>query len=249
MAAPRPFPLQWARQSAGQTQQPADGSRLFDAYAVNPAALPTAPEQPKVQVVINPAPSAWPWLRFNDENCDSFEVNALQVLDTLAYGKYLIGIINADTFFYIKFDGTDLPASYDGRGEELVTFDKTANFIPLALETEDRFDHVPTNIATDGRRGMFTTGTDVFVFDTKDNSLLRIDSPSPDNVNESLEDDAWVDVGWADGYFFLISRGGQFWHSQNQQVEFDQLDNDICRAPAGALQISSGPELCRYHPC
>ena len=48
--------------------------------------------------------------------------------------------------------------------------------------------------------------------------------PTPDNPSDTLPDEDWVDAVWLEGYFVLVARAGQVFHSNLHSVQFDQLD-------------------------
>ena len=190
----RPFTLQWARQSAGATQDPADGSSLIDTYAVNPAALPSAPNQPKVAVELTPAPSLSEYLalpalmNFNwthpDRGAQTADavINAVTTIDHPSYGQRLVGVCAGVWFFEIPFDGGagNPAANYDGRGTLHSQAFATANFTRFKdadLDTEELLGTDPTRLATDGRRVLFVTRSHALVYDADDSSFKIAHAP------------------------------------------------------------------------
>ena len=240
--AQRPFPLQWARQSAGESQDPADGSRLIDCYAVNPAALPTAPDQPKVPVALNPRPSRNAWLNlpglnnFHWRRADGTQVNAqpsvngLALIDSPVYGRRLVGVCAGWWWFEAWFGGPaagDPAAGYDGRSAASRLPFTAARFQRFTGEDDQAAGRNPVRLATDHRRVIFVSGRTVFaavMHESNPTTFQRLMAPTPDDQAASLPDEEWVDCAWLDGFFLLFARNGQFFHSNHNSLTFDQLD-------------------------
>ena len=232
----RPFAVEWARQSAGASQDPADGSRLIDCYAVNPAALPTAPFQPKVPVVVSPAPSLSEWLALPAAGDFEFRrggrtvapaaaVNGLAAIDHPSYGRRLVGVCAGYWFFEIPFDGQagNPDPGYDGRGAlHRQAFD-AARFQRYTSDAEEEAGTGPLRLASDGRRVVFAETENVYAYDSADGSFHAVRAPAPDDAT-ALADEDWVDCDWVEGYFVLVARGGQVFHSNLHSLRFDQLD-------------------------
>ena len=51
-------------------------------------------------------------------------------------------------------------------------------------------------------------------------------APVPADLStlEDLAEQDWVDCEWVDGFFLLFAASGQFWHSNIDSIQFDQLD-------------------------
>jgi len=108
-------------------------------------------------------------------------------------------------------------------------------------------DRLSVRLATDGRRIIWTNykrgvyGFDLEAWDDEQDGrltqqqkadrteephgkLVDITAPLPDNLENVRDDEAWVDVGWTDGYFLLASRNQEFFHSTLDSLVFDVLD-------------------------
>lgn len=241
--AERPIPIEWARQSAGETQNPADGSRLIDCYAVNPAALPTVPFQPKVNVTLNPAPVRSAWLNLPDvvnfnfmRGADAIVapsvINGLTLLDSPVYGRRLVGVCAGWYFFEMVFGGVgfgaavdgDPPADFNGRGALATLPFNAERFHRYTVEDEETAGSGSVRLASDGRRAMFVVRSQVFVYDSDGRTFRTISAPTPSNQSANLPDEAWIDCAWTDGFFILVAAGGQFFHSLHNSLDFEQLD-------------------------
>lgn len=233
----RPFAIEWARQSAGASQDPADGSRLIDCYAVNPAALPTAPHQPKVPVLVTPAPSLSEWLKLPGMSSFHFvrsgqtvrpgpAVNGLAAIDHPSYGKRLVGVCSGYWFFEIPFDGKagNPAANYNGRASLHAQAFASSHFQRYTSDDEESAGSAPVRLASDGRRVVFVETENVYAYDSADSSFHAIRAPTPDDASAALPDEDWVDCAWVDGYFILLARAGQIFHSNVHSLDFDQLD-------------------------
>ena len=234
-------PVQWARQTVEGRQIEADGSRLINFYAVQPA----IPEEAKVPVIIQGTPGVRRWARIpfktftrNQQTVTSVfpGVHGMIVVDTPLIGKHLFGVANQFQFFDIKIDGAlphDMQRDYDpfDRGDTLFTLHQSRiyNFTTEDAERINRYQ--PQKLVTDGRRVGFVARRSVKIFDplnttnaVADPGFITVRAPVPDDSNAELPDEEWVDMEWMDGFWILAARGGQIFHSEYQSAEFDQLD-------------------------
>ena len=238
-----PFrPVQWARQSIEGRQVEADGSRLLNFYAVQLA----APEESKVPVMIYSSPGQRRFLKTNGTNSavalnTSAGVHALLEINSVVYGHWLFGISHQNIFFGIRVD-EDNGGSYQIDGDynpfKTVSPDSVYAF-PTANTwqyTPEGADIVPADkpikLVTDGRRIMWVSPNEVYSFDLKrlsdgeSSPFETIQAPVPADLStlEDLDDQDWVDCLWIDGYFLLAAKSGQFFHSNLDSTQFDQLD-------------------------
>ena len=102
----------------------------------------------------------------------------------------------------------------------------------------DMSELVPVRMATDGRRVVFINGRQFYAYDMEDAEFKDVVAPTPDDAAATLPDEEWVDVMWADGYFILLARGGQIFHSLLNSLQFNQLD--FGSASAGPDPIVGG---------
>ena len=108
-------PIQWARQTLEGRQQEADGSRLYNFYAVRAV----TPEEAKVAVVIYGTPGYRQWGKVNPQAFDQggnrinppAGIYGLIENNSPTRGNRLYGISSEYQFFWI--DEADLPAGYD----------------------------------------------------------------------------------------------------------------------------------------
>ena len=224
MSQQRFQPIQWARQatlpSGDAGQDPADGSRLLDCYAVNPAAIPSVQFQPKVPVILNQTHS-WHYMSIPNGirtigapkvdntglplGAPAFQVMGVEVVKSNIYGEYAVFLTNDGRLCYSE-DGEEY--------QQAVTY------------TTEATDYISskTRIATDGRHSLFVGGRNAYMFDYGTKQMLTQAFPVPDNPREGGGEEEWADVAWIDGYFILAAKGGQFFHSAQGGTTFDQLD-------------------------
>ena len=223
-------PFQWARQTVGGRQIETDGSRLINFYAVRPA----NEQESKVPVIIYGSPG---YRRFAEVPPETFTRNTVPITpdpgihglietNTAADGQHLIGISSEYQLFDIEIG----PLSQD-MAPDYNPFEPPAALFQLATPrihnytTEDSEKATgPLRMATDGRYVMFVSRRVVHCYDVRNARFVPVVAPLPDNINANLPDEEWVDVVWSDGYFILLARSGQFYHSNQGQITFDQLD-------------------------
>lgn len=233
-----PFrPIQWARRSVEGRQIEADGSRLLNFYAVQLA----APEESKVPVMIYSSPGQRRFLRTNGSEARPGQgagVHALLELNTVVYGHWLFGLCHQSIFFAIRADptnagGYDINRSYgpfDGGSIYQVPESRAWRFSSELQEVVPADQ--PRKLVSDGRRVMFVSPSEVYAFDLKRlrdgeaNPFAQVVAPVPADLStlEDLSEQDWVDCLWIDGYFLLAARSGQFFHSNLDSLQFDQLD-------------------------
>ena len=230
-----PFrPLQWARRSVEGRQIEADGSRLLDFYAVQLA----DPEVSKVVVMIYSSPGARRYLKVPPEDVVMVTppkgIHALTYIDSPAYGKRLFGLSSRYQLFYFRVGaGYDFAASYNPfaamNADDIVEVADAQRFNFTEEEADSVAEDQPSKLVTDGRRLMWVSNNEVFLYDmgkTGGEGFVSIAAPVPSDIStlEDLTDQDWVDCLWIDGYFIIAARSGQFFHSQLDSHQFDQLD-------------------------
>ena len=235
-----PFtPIPWARQSVLGRQIEADGSRLFNFYAVRSI----APEDAKVPVIIYATPGYRRWAQVDPEQFDQGGtpvtpapgIYGLVEIDSPIYGQRLYGISAEYQFFEILgSDATYNPRSGAG-SPYTVPAGKVHNFTgELAQRAAE-----PVHMVTDGRYILWVIERELFLWDIAANNgaggFVTAVAPIPDvDPNSPLPDEDWTDVEWLDGYFLVAARNGQFFHSllllpdedaADTALQFDQLDS------------------------
>ncbi len=232
-----PFrPIQWARQTIEGRQIEADGSRLLNFYAVQLA----APDESKVPVMIYSSPGQRRWMRTNGGEAragDRPGVHALLELDSVIYGHWLFGITHQSVFFAIRADpensgSHNIDRAYNPFGGAVyqIPEESTWRFTSETQEITPRDQ--PRKLVTDGRRVLFVSPSEVYAFDLKrlrdgeSNPFAQVVAPVPADLSTlaDLQEQDWVDCLWIDGYFLLAAKSGQFFHSNLDSLQFDQLD-------------------------
>lgn len=236
-----PFrPIQWARRSIEGRQNEADGSRLLNFYAVQ---LPD-PTEAKVPVMIYSSPGQKRFLRTRGSRAHANAetgVHALLELDSVVYGHWLFGLTDQQVFFAIRAD----PANggsyqinrnyspFDGGSIYRFPLANTWSWNNAAVDASEWIPaDRPGKMVTDGRYIMWVSPSEVWVFDMKrlsdgeTNPFASVTAPAVADLNtlEDLAEQNWVDCLWVDGYFMLAARSGQFFHSNVDSLQFDQLD-------------------------
>ena len=230
-------PIQWARRSIEGRQVEADGSRLLNFYAV---AL-QAPEESKVPVMAYSSPGQRRYLETRGDRAQAgyaSGVHALREVKSVVYGHWLFGLSNQNVFFGIRVDPDNggsyqIDGDYDpfaAVGADAVFRFPLANTHSFSVETEDRVPAgVPRKIVSDGRRILWISPSEVFAYDLGKSGgagFITIAAPTPADLSTlaDLAEQEWVDCEWIDGYFLLAARSGQFFHSNLDSLQFDQLD-------------------------
>ena len=233
-------PIQWARRSIEGRQVEADGSRLLNFYAVQLA----APDESKVPVMLYSSPGMRRFLKTQGgrkQGPQAAGIHGLIEINNVVYGQWLFGLTHQSVLFGIRADPANggayqINRNYDpfrAAGPDPIyefPLNRTWSFSPEASEAvaADR----PRKIVSDGRRIMWVSPSEVFVFDLKrfsDGELdpfatIAVPVPADLSTLEDLADQDWVDCEWVDGYFLIAARSGQFWHSNVDSIQFDQLD-------------------------
>lgn len=234
-----PFrPVQWAKRSIEGRQTEADGSRLLNFYPVQLA----APEDSKVPVMLYSGPGFRRWLKTNGTDAlasaNDVGVHALLRINTPVYGTWLCGLTHQSVFFAVRIDpdsaGTyQIDADYDpfrSVSPDSIIEIPDSHTHPFTTETADAIPAASTRrLVTDGRRVLWVSRDEVFVWDfgKQDGAgFITINAPVAADLSvlEDLNDQDWVDCAWIDGYFLLAARTGQFFHSNYDSTDFDQLD-------------------------
>lgn len=220
-------PLQWARQSVEGRQVEADGARLVNFYAIRPARA--VPQEAKVPVMLYGSPG---YERYAQVQPQAFLQNGVNVMpeagihallatNTPAYGERLFGIASEYQLFELR--ASELPAVYrpfDGGALYSLPAARIHNY---TVEDSEKATGT-VKLVTDGRRVLWVLRRDVRAWDMATDSFVPVPAPIPNNANRNLPDEEWVDAAWVDQYFFLAARGGQFFHSNVANIQFDQLD-------------------------
>ena len=234
-----PFrPIAWARQTVEGRQIESDGASLFNFYAVR-AVLP---EESKVPVIIYGSPGYRQWatvppVTFDQGGTDITPTAGIYGLvenNSPVYGNRLFGLSSQYQFFEVEVDASYNPIR--GTGQTLLTVPAT-HIHNFTAEDRNRVSE-PVHMVTSGRRIVWVSNQEVFLWD-----LGKVDSmnnpepgfvvplaPIATDANAMLPDEEWVDCEWIDGYFILVSRGGQFFHSLLNSDQFDQLDSAFASA-------------------
>lgn len=234
--------IPWATQTVGGRQQTVDGSRLINFYAV-PA---QGGADSKVPILLYGVPGMKRYLDVASSETPA-RVNGILGIESPIYGNRLVGITDEDEFFAVTFP----PSGYDSWRDAtptvytvqntalpgLVTPGATAPVGGKIDYTADAIAHYgpsePAKLVTDGRRILWIRPRGVFGVDMgppngqgaiPPMTQLTIGAPSPDNFAGDLDDDAFVDIVWTQGYFVLLARNGQFFHSNLESTQFGQLD-------------------------
>ena len=236
--------IQWARRSIEGRQVEADGSRLLNFYAVT---LP-APEESKVPVMLYSSPGLRRWLKVTDDTTEANRasasdldtmyagVHAMLEIDSVIYGHRLIGLANGNQFFDLKVgSGADqLDDDYDpfvaGDAIDEIGSSGIGTLIQWTGEAQEAVpEGKPGKLVTDDRRILWVSESEVYVYDfgaTGGPAFQSVVAPVPADLStlEDLPEQDWVDCEWVDGFFLLFAASGQFWHSNVDSIQFDQLD-------------------------
>ena len=222
-------PIAWARQTVLGRQTQADGARLLNFYAVR-AILP---DEAKVPIIIYGTPGYRVYGRVPPQTFDQggsdvtpdAGIYGLIENDSPVYGNKLYGISSEYQFF--EFDPGD---DYDpNRSSSTLLALSDTNIRNFTEEDSNRATE-PIHMVTDGRRIMWIINQEVFMWDIDADAFVTVLAPTPDDASATLPDEEWVDCEWIDGYFILVSRGGQFFHSLLNSNQFDQLDTAFASA-------------------
>ena len=247
-----PFrPLQWARQTVGGRQDNSDGASLTNFYAVNPV----SPEDAKSNVIIYGTPGHQKWLQLRPKTftpsggsatTPQDAVQGMISIDSPRYGKRLFAVLGGYQLAEVRVGtgANDLPQTYDPFTNAVRRLANTRIY-QITEETDnilgydaDIGGHVPVRLATDGRRIVMVGGRNFYAYDMRDAEFKAVVAPTPEDQSAELPDEEWVDVMWSDGYFILLARGGQIFHSLLNSLQFNQLD--FGSASAGPDPIVGG---------
>ena len=160
-------------------------------------------------------------------------IQALLAIDSPTYGVRFFGIHGAFRFFEVRLGGSnanDPSANY----QDILNVNSG---ITVHTETTRRFNFTtnarnteagPIKLVTDGRRIAFVVKRNLYMWDMAKDSgtggFISVVAPTPENAAATLPDEEWADIAYIDQYWFLVSRGGQIFHSNVGSAEFDQLD-------------------------
>ena len=256
-------PIHWARQSVGGRYVEHDGSRLLNFYA----SRAVMPEEAKATVILQATPGYQAWVQVPVRDFapgvttpvptgDQVGIFGMLSVDTPLRGKHLYGISNSYQFFDISQGGTGsetLPTDYDPiRGSSAVAMVAGSEVHNFTVEVEERA-RGRVRLVSDGTNVMFVSPNNVHIYKPIDPAAPtgaytltdQVLAPVPSGIPEVTEDpDAllgardWVDCGWVDGYFILLTRAGEIFHSLLRSVDFDQLDFARAEAnPDGVMAL------------
>lgn len=229
-----PFrPIQWAQRSVEGRQIEADGSRLVNFYAVR---VP-APEESKVPVMLYSSPGRRRFLNVPASSVGMIQppkgIHALLTVDAPAYGLNLFGLSARYQMFRFRAGtGHDIADGYDpfrAANPDAVIAAGNNRFNFTAEEAESVPADEPRRMVSDGRRVLWVSPNEVFMYDlgkTGGAGFVSVQAPDPADLSplEDLTENEWVDCAWIDGYFILAARSGQFFHSLLNSEQFDQLE-------------------------
>ena len=233
----------WAKGTVEGDQTGNDGSRLLNWFAVKSE----MPEQAKSPLLLYPTPGKHKAIRLAEQavNGRTLEgINALVPVDSAVYGRRLLGILGAASFFEVRAGHGALNIQgdpgitdtynpiLDESGEVVYPADaelpaeisRITNFSNAATAAQAK---VPMRVASDGRYSMFVQARNVKCWDlgkTGGSGFVDVPAPVADDQARLLPDEQWVDVVHSNGHFVLAARGGQLFSSEVNQIEFDQLD-------------------------
>ena len=196
-------PLTWAIQTVGGRQVENDGSRLVNFYAINPQ----VPQEARAPVILYGVPGYEDWMTPAAAGGRT-GIQGMIAIDSPLRGRRLCGISSGSQFFQIR----------EGQAPTTHAFTTDPN---------EYYDS-PARFAEDGRRVLFIRGRSIVQWDMAANSgagdFQPVMAPVAGGGTDILPDENWVDIIWLQGYFVLLSRGGQIFHSELNSDTFNQLD-------------------------
>ena len=196
-------------QTISGRQDIVDGSRLLNLYA----SQSIMPDEAKVTIPLNGVPGFTPW--YTGAKAAGKEIHSLLAIDDPVLGKHVHVLKNRNKFAVYGSDGVQVGNDYD---------------VPSNVMVPEG----PLKMATDGRRTVFVTPSEIHSFDQgkkaqpNDVSFTpgfeQIVAPVADDPTETSSTENWVDVVWIDGYFIIANENGQVFNSTLYETQFDQLD-------------------------
>ena len=221
--------VQWARQSEEGRQVEAGGGRLFNLYAVRPA----QPQDFKVPVVLYGSPGYRKWAVVErmpfEQNGETITpdagIHALLPVRSARYGRRLFGISSQYQFFEIRVGegATDLPALYRPQEADVDLYMTPSQRIrQFTLEDSERIVG-RGKLVGDGQHVMWVQRRGVKCWDMATDAFIDVVVPIPDDFSTE-PDEEFVDLTFIQGYWVLVSRGGQFFHSLLNSLDFRQLE-------------------------
>ena len=239
-------PIDWSVQSVEGRLVETDGGELINLYA-SPA---VNPQVSKVPYILQATPGRRRWAtrdfqRIAVENEQGMEVSSVEtaaanihgmiVLDNPTYGRNLFGVANEYEFFRVSVPD-DIDSGFSpGSSTAVEPFQVATRAGAVATEATFRVSG-QARMATDGRYVIIMLPKSIQAFDVgwkpegadEDSrpigAFVQVIAPIPNNESAVLPDQDWVDVAWVDGYFVLVARAGQIFHSLLGSINFDQLD-------------------------
>ena len=222
------IPIVWALQTVGGRQETNNGSRLVNFFAINTQ----DPNLSKSSIVLYSTPGFRKLLEVSKLEVNSSPVGSgiqgMISIDSPTYGRRLYGI-SAGYQFFEAIEGTHVVNRYnpylDASGNPvaqpaLSQLTSVRNFTTASVE---RFTG-PARLVSDGRRIVFVVGRSVVMWDMEAGAFQQVYAPVANNNSATLPDEEWVDLLWFQGYFVLLARNGQIFHSNVHSDTFSQLD-------------------------
>ena len=191
----------WAKQTTEGRQVTNDGSELINFFYVPVEDT----EDGKSPGILYGTPGFDSFATVPSLGSLSSAVHGMIAIDSPDYGRRLFGISQGVNFFELRA-GSSLPT--------IRAFTNSTNEAYTG----------PARLASDGRHVAFLRGRSVVMWDQESGSFVQVYSPVATNPQELLHDEDWVDVVWVKGYFVLLAKTGEIFHSQLHSVDFDQLD-------------------------
>ena len=152
-------------------------------------------------------------------------IHDMVAIDTAAYGCRLFGISSQYQFFEIRLgeNAGDMDPMYDPEDAGDPLYETPASRIhQFTLEDSERVNG-RARLRSDGRHILWVQRRAVKVWDVEDSAFVPVTVPVPDDFS-SLPDEEFVDATFISGYWVLVSRGGQFFHSNLNGLTFSQLE-------------------------
>lgn len=218
-------PIIWAKQTSEGRQVTNDGSELLNLFYVPVEDAGSG----KSSGVLYSTPGLRPFINITTAGSG---IQGLIPVDDPRYGRRLFGICGGTRFFEVRADGgghaSSIPVRYNpylAVGADAL--ETTTSVRPFTNSPAEAYTG-PARMATDGQRVVFIRGRSVVMWDQAAGNgagaFTPVHSPSASNPQELLPDDDWVDVIWINGYFVLLSKTGEIFHSRLKSPDFDQLD-------------------------
>ena len=226
--------IKWAKQSSSGDQDFSSGERLVNLYAVRGS---PRGEDAKVPVILYGSPGLHPWATIRDYRVFTDSINTtwggIWLLDSPIYGKRLQGIWGGNYFVDYRLDGSLPP-----QGAQFYIKGMSVNAKNIAHAQLQKFLTQVSRSQPKGYAARYAIGRNNVLFITQNNGLYRygmdedetengiraIQAPRASDDSSAFPDEEWIDCAWVDGYYFLLTRGGELFHSLYNEIQFEQLD-------------------------